>query len=194
MWVRLIAILFCVVFFITGCNSLISQFFGTHKLRSFEMEDVIKTGIEDSDYININGAWQTGDYIIVPPKNESDKFTLIYPLLSEAQLKALEQGEQVQPRIIGWKKVTSIECDEDHSCAPKMAVKAEGIIRQMRKQKNKAHMLAADRYQLPDNVDYMEMDREPLAWYWNMLMLIGGLGFTFFIEVRANKKRSNKLK
>lgn len=193
MWVRLIAILFCIVFFISGCNSLISQFFGTHKLRNFKMEEVLKTGIEDSDYIDIKGAWQTGDYIIVPPKNESDKFTLIYPLLSKDQVKSLEQGEQVQPRIIGWKKVTSIECDEDHSCAPKMKIKAEGIIRQMRKQKNKAHMLAADRYQLPDNVSYMEMDRTPLSWYWNMLMMLGGLGIVFFIETRANRKKQTNV-
>ncbi|MEL6660496.1 MAG: hypothetical protein AAFP77_17270 [Bacteroidota bacterium] len=189
MWVRIIAILFCVVFLINGCNSLISQFFGTHKLRTFSMSEVLETGIGDSDYVRIEGAWQSGDYIVVPPRTSAEKAILIFPLLSEDQLKAAEAGEVVEPRIICWTKDFSLNCDEENTCAPRTEVDLQGIIRKIRKQKNKAHLLATNKYSLPENVDYVEVGRSPLAWYWNLLIVLGSLGFAFFIEQRANKKR-----
>jgi len=194
MWIRLSAILLCIVFFITGCNSLISQFFGTHKLRHFDMENVLANGIEDADFVEIKNTWQTGDYIIVPKKNASDKVTLIYPILSDSQMEDLKLGKKVSPRIVAWQKMTSIACDSLKECAPKMKMNTLGIVREMRKQKNKAHLLPADKYELPGNVDYIEMGRTPLAWYWNVLMLVGGLGLAFFIESRANKARKLKEK
>lgn len=187
MWVRLTAMLIGVVFLITGCNSLISQFFGTHKLRTYSIEESIASGIGDSDFIEVSGVWQTGDYIVVPPRNESDKPILIYPLLSKEQLNAMEAGEQVEPRFIAWTKDFSMACDEEKVCAPKIGTTAMGVVREMRKQKNKAHMLAENKYRLPSNVDYIEVGREPIAWYWNLLMVVGGLGLAFYIEARANK-------
>ncbi len=189
MWVRIIAILFCVVFLINGCNSLISQFFGTHKLRTYNMSEVLETGIGDSDYIRIDNAWQGGDYIVVPPRTSAERAILIFPLLSEEQLAAAEAGEVVEPRIICWTREFSLNCDEENTCAPRSEVSQQGIIREIRKQKNKAHLLATNKYKLPDNVDYVEVGRSPLAWYWNLLMVVGSLGFAFFIEQRANTKR-----
>ena len=189
MWVRIIAILFCVVFLINGCNSLISQFFGTHKLRSFNMADVLETGIGDSDYVRIEESWQSGDYIVVPPRNTAEKPVLIFPLLSEDQLKAAEAGEVVEPRIICWTKEFSLNCDEENTCAPRTEVDIQGIVREMRRQQNKAHLLAANKYRLPENVDYIEVGRAPLAWYWNLLIVLGALGLAFFIEYRANQQR-----
>lgn len=189
MWVRIIAILFCVVFLVNGCNSLISQFFGTHKLRDFTMQSVWEDGIGDSDYVNITGAWQSGDYIVVPPRTAADRAVLIFPLLTKEQLDAAEAGQVVEPRIICWTREFSLNCDEENTCAPRAEVEIKGIIREIRRQKNKAHMLASDKYRLPENVDYIEVGRAPLAWYWNLLIVLGALGFAYFIEYRANKQR-----
>ena len=189
MWVRIIAILFCVVFLINSCNSLISQFFGTHKLRTFEMDNVLAEGIGDADFVEIENGWQSGDYIVVPPRTAAEKPVLIFPLLSEQQLAAAESGQVVQPRIICWTKEFSLNCDEENTCAPRTEVTMQGIVREMRRQKNKAHMLPANKYQLPENVDYIEVGRTPLAWYWNLLTLLGALGVAFFIEYRANRQR-----
>lgn len=189
MWVRLTAILLCIVFFITGCNSLISQFFGTHKLRDFKMEDVLENGLGDSDYVRIEGAWRTGDYIVVPPKTDADKAVLIYPIVSKMQLERMDAGQLITPALIGWTKNFSLDCDEDKSCAPREALALEGIIREMRPQKNRAHMLPETRYDLPEDRVYMEVGRQPLAWYWNLLMMVGGLGLAFYIESTANWRR-----
>lgn len=189
MWVRIIAILFCVVFLINGCNSLISQFFGTHKLRDFTMQSVWEEGIGDSDYVKIEGAWQSGDYIVVPPRTAADKAVLIFPLLTKDQLAAAEAGQVVEPRIICWTRDFSLNCDEENTCAPRAEVEIQGIVREIRRQKNKAHMLATNKYRLPENVDYIEVGQAPMAWYWNLLIVLGSLGIAFIIEYRANKQR-----
>lgn len=189
MWVRMITILFCVVFLVNGCNSLISQFFGTHKLRTFPMSDVLKEGIGDSDFVRLENAWQTGDYIVVPPRTAADKAILIYPLLSEEQLGAAEAGEVVEPRIICWTKEFSLNCDDENTCAPRLEVAMQGLVREIRRQKNKAHMLDANKYRLPENVDYVEVGRTPLAWYWNLLIILASLSVAFYIEQRANQQR-----
>lgn len=192
MWVRLMAILLGIVFFITGCNSLISQFFGTHKLRVYTMEEAVANGIGDADYIRLTNAWQPGDYIVVPPRNAADKPILIFPLLSVDQLKQAESGEVVQPGIIAWTKNFSMDCDKDGTCAPRVALDAEGILRDLSKDKNKSHLLPPAKYQLPEQVNYLEIGRHPLAWYWNLLMLVGGMGLAVFIEGRAQKVRKQQ--
>ena len=82
-----------------------------------------------------------------------------------------------------------MECDDGKNCAPLMPVAVQGVVREMRQQKNQAHLLQLLKYQLPENVDYIEVGRQPLAWYWNLLMVLGGLGFAFYIESRANRER-----
>lgn len=188
MWVRMIAMLFCIVFFINGCNSLISQFFGTHKLRTFAMEDAVVEGIGDSDFVQLTGVWQSGDYIVVPPRTGADKAVLIFPLLTETQLADAEAGKKVQPRYIGWTKNFSLDCDVENTCAPRLNRDIKGIVREMQRQKNKAHMLAANKYELPENVEYIEVGRQPTAWYWNLLFVLGGFGLAFYIESRANRR------
>jgi len=181
------------VFFITGCNSLVSQLFGTHKLRSFSMEEVLAEGIADADYIEVSGAWQSGDYVVVPKLNASDKPILIYPLLSEAQLQQLEAGQKVRPQIIGWTKNFDPACDDAGTCAPKGPVSIKGVVREMRSAKNQVDALPQDKYTIPELVNYVEVDRAPLAWYWNVLMMVGGLAMAFYIENRASKQRSEQV-
>ena len=189
MWVRLVTMLICVVFLINGCNSLISQFFGTHKLRTFSAEQAVNEGIGDSDYIELTGMWRTGDYIVIPPRNDVDKAVLIFPLLTDDQVKTIEAGEQVEISTIGWTKNFSMECDQDNSCAPQEQLDARGVVREMRPEKKKAHMLDTNKYRLAENVTYVEVGRAPLAWYWNLLMVLGSLGLAFFMEARANRER-----
>jgi len=153
------------------------------------MEETITTGVGDSDFVELIGAWQSGDYIVVPPRTDADKAILIYPLLAESQIEALKAGKQVKPRIIAWTKNFSMACDDEKNCVPLMPVAVQGVIREMRQQKNQAHLLPVLKYQLPDNVEYIEVGRQPLAWYWNLLMVLGGLGFAFYIESRANREQ-----
>lgn len=153
------------------------------------MEEALDKGIGDADFIELTGAWKSGDYIVVPPRTGADKAILIFPLLSEQQMAAADAGEKVQPQFIGWTKEFSLDCDIENTCAPRLHGNVLGVVREMQRQKNKAHMLAANKYELSETVNYIEVGREPLAWYWNLLFVAGGIGFAFWIESRANKRR-----
>lgn len=189
MWIRLATMLLCIVFFITGCNSLLSQFFGTHKLRAFEMPQVVNEGIGDADYIEVAETWQTGDYIVVPKINAGDKPIVIFPLLTNDQLSALEKGQRVTPKVIGWTKEFDLACDDTQTCADRGERTVTGVVRRMRRAKNKTASLPVEKYELTDDVYYVEVGRHPIAWYWNLLMIVGGLGLAFIIENRASKRR-----
>ena len=134
---RLIAVFACVVIFINGCNSLISQFVGTHKLRFYEMGEVVQNGLGDADYVEINNAWTTGDFIYAPPVRTQKKGLIIFPVLSEQQMKAFEKGEIVEVQLMGWSEDYSKECLEAQNCMPKQKMKLIGIMRDIPKEKNK---------------------------------------------------------
>jgi hypothetical protein len=182
MWVRIVVILISVVFIITGCNSLMSQFFGTHKLRSFAAGTVATQGLGDADFVEIIGVWRTGDYLIVPPKNQADKPLLIYPILSDDQLERLDTGEVIKPLLIAWTKDFDPACDETHTCANREEINLKGIIRKPNPQKDRAGQLPKNRYAITEDIVYIEAGRAPLAWYWNLAMLLGGIGLIYSIE------------
>ena len=101
---RVIIVILCLTVFINGCNSLISLQFGTHKLRTISIDQVIENGVGDADYLEITGAWQTDDYIYVPGKKPPETAVIIYPLLSEDQVQKVESGQQIAPAVIAWTK------------------------------------------------------------------------------------------
>ena len=86
----------------------------------------------------------------------------------------------------GVKRLSGLIYDETRNV---LKVFLEGIVREMRKQKNRAHMLPTDRYELPEDVLYIEAGRSPLAWYWNLLMLVGGIGLALYLESKAQWQR-----
>ena len=97
MIIRLLIILGCVVVFINGCNSLISQHFGTHKLRGYTMEEVQQTGIGDADFIEVSGALLSGDFVFKAAKSPTNPGVIIYPVLSDGQLAAHRRAHRVDP-------------------------------------------------------------------------------------------------
>ncbi len=185
---RFIVVLGCIVMFINGCNSLISQNFGTHKLRTLSMEQVVRENIGDADYIEVSGAWQSGDYIHAPGGRTSKKPILIYPLLDRAQLTALDSNQVVQPAIVAWTEEFAPDCVEKKNCIERREFTLKGIVRNIPKEKNRSGELPASRYQLPENVIFVEVNKAPIAWYWNLAMMVGAVALAFALELRSFKR------
>ena len=96
MIVRIIIILLCLVFFINGCNSLISQFFGTHKLRSFDMAEVAEKGIGDADYVEITNARFEPDFVYQEAEEPGSPPIILYPVFAES-------SPAQTPALLAWK-------------------------------------------------------------------------------------------
>ncbi len=188
---RLIILLACLVFFINSCNSLISLQFGTHKLRTFSMEDILRKGIGDADFIEITDAWTSGDFYHVPGKHEKDGGLILYPILSEEQVKLLEKNQKITPYFVGWTQTFPWECLEQKNCVKKEELRISGIVREL---KEEDQQLSA----LPGGYDfatkppvYLEVGRQPTAWYWHLLLLVGSGSIAFILEyfrMRKEKK------
>lgn len=189
---RFIIVLGCIVLFINGCNSLISQNFGTHKLRTYTMEQVVRENIGDSDFIEVTGAWQSGDYLHAPGKRFSDKPILMYPLLDRAQLAALDSNEVVQPAIVVWTEEFSPDCLQQNNCIERKEFTLKGIVREIPNEKDRSDQLPATRYKLPENVIFVEINKAPIEWYWNLAMMVGAVVLAFVLE-RASFKKSKPI-
>lgn len=181
---RVLTVLICLVVFINGCNSVVSQHFGTHKLRHFTIDQALTKGIGDSDFIELSGATPSGDFVYVPGKRANNPGIIIFPLLSEEQLAQLDQGRQVRPRVIAWTEDFNADCVKQGNCVPRGVSTFKGVIRNLSKEKNKTGQLPADKYALPEYVIYMETNREPIAWYWNVAMMAGSVLLAFIVERR----------
>ena len=186
MWFRLVVVLAGIALTIGGCNSLVSQLFGTHKLRTFPLEAVAREGFGDADYVELTEAYQTGDVVVGPALHGTDRDIVLYPLLTPAQWQARQAGQTVEPVVIAWQKEGGQPCE---SCRTTGPLTVRGLVREPNPRKNKSAELSTAGYRIAEKVYYLEAARQPLAWYWNVLMIAGGFGLALGVEARAARKR-----
>jgi hypothetical protein len=191
MILRIIIILICVFFFINGCSSLISGVTGTHRLRTLSMQDIQQSGVGDADYVEIAGAWSTGDYFFEPHRRASWPGFVQWPVLSAAQIDSLEQGRQVTVEVYAWTKQYEGACVEAGNCVERGAVPVKGLIRPLNKKYNKMASFSDTQYEMADHPVFIEYNRQPLAWYWNLgIMLLASLLIILVEQQRLKKERS----
>lgn len=190
---RLLIVLGCVVLFVNSCNSVISAFAGTHKLRTFTMEQVEKSGVGDSDYLEITGVWVPGDFKHVPPRKGERKGAVEYPAMSRERYEQLQRGDSVRTSVIVWTQGFDPNCVQRGDCVTAGEKTIRGIVNRIPKAKNKVKELPA-KYQIPQHVIYIETERAPLAWYWHLALMgvavLLGLGTEFYYNQRRKKLES----
>jgi hypothetical protein len=172
---RYAIVLISVIAFINGCSSLISRVGGTHKLRTYTMEEVIDTGIGDADYIQVSQANRLGQYSYTPVLKRGYKPVLAYPVLSEQQADSVAKGLRVHPAIIAWTQRFDTTCVAAGNCLTPGKFTLEGITSKIDRERNRVADLAQWGYQLPETPIYIEIDRKPLDWYWNLAIMLVAL-------------------
>lgn len=185
---RLIIVLGCIVLFINSCNSLISGVTGTHKLRTFSVEQAEREGLGDSDFVEITGAWRTGDFLYAPPLKGEKAGAVQYPVLSAERLAQLDANQKPRTAIIAWTQAYDPACVERGDCAPKGAITIKGVVRKIPKPKNKVSEFAT-RYDVAENAIYIETDRAPLAWYWHLGFMVGAVAVGVITELIYNRRK-----
>jgi len=191
MWIRLLIVLAGIVVMINGCNSLISQHFGTHKLRTLDLQEVIDAGIDDADFVRLENAALSEDYLVGPALRASDEDYHLHAILTPTQAAARANGASVQPAVIGWYKIPYAACVENGDCRPTDAP-IQGLITLPTERKNPVAGWSEKGVEVSDNVIYLQLWKEPLAWYWNLLLFLGGLGLAIGIEAwwQARRRRN----
>lgn len=189
---RIIILLVCVLIFVNSCNSFISGVAGTHKLRTFTIDEVREKGLADADFVEINQAFATDDFIFVPNRNESWPGFVEFPILDEEQIDSLAAGVPVNIYLIGWTQKYDEACVENNNCIVGGGRSFKGLVRRMNKRFDKLNQLSSKGYNFVEDPIYIEIDRSPLAWYWNIAMMVGAIGVAFGIEQWLGKKEKKE--
>jgi hypothetical protein len=184
MIVRIIIILLCLVFFINGCNSLVSQFFGTHKLRSFEVSDVAEKGIGDADYVEISGARFEPVFVHQEASEPGSPPIIVYPVFAEGEGKK-------QAVLLAWTADFFDPCVAADSCISAGVRTLKGVVRPIPDDNLAAlDSLREKGYSWVENPIVINQDEDPIDWYWNALMMLGAALVAIGMEAIYNRKKA----
>lgn len=178
-----------IVVMINGCNGLISQNFGTHKLRTLKLETVLEEGLGDADFVRLEDAVLTENYLIGEALKASDEDYHLHAILTPQQQAAYKAGNKVTAGMIGWFKIPYADCVKNGDCQAASKGYLQGLITTPTPKKNPFASWSRHNVELAEDVIYLQLWKAPLAWYWNLLMFLGGIGLALFIEMRYQKKR-----
>jgi len=189
MWIRLLIVLLGIVLMINGCNSLISQNFGTHRLRTLDYTTVINEGFGDADFVRLNNAVLSTNYLVGPALRASDKDYHLHAILSPQQAKKMAEGQMVEVKLVGWYKIPYADCVKNSDCQPGPNPQIQGLITAPTERKNPVEQWSSKNIKLAEDPIYLQLWKEPMAWYWNLLMFLGGLGVAIGMEAWWQRRK-----
>lgn len=180
-----------IVLMITGCNSLISQQFGTHRLRTVDVATAASGGLGDADYVALTGALLGEAFIVGPALRSNDKDYVLRPILTPEQTIAWKNGSTVTTNLVAWTETTDQVCTQPPGCLPSATDPVIGLLSEPTWRKNPTEQWASQRIQLAgENIIYLQLYEKPMAWYWNLLLLLGGLGLAIVPEARRFARKA----
>ena len=149
---------------ITGCNNLISQRFGTHRLRVLSATELAAGGVGDADFLEVTDA-ELGPGVVRRLLHEGRQdYAIERPLVRRS-------APAPAPRLLtAWWPCRGTHCAAA-SLPPGGATALRG-------------MVTAPRGSRGGAATYLKLGDAPLAWYWNLLLLLGGLGIALLTEGR----------
>lgn len=178
-----------IVLMITGCNSLISQQFGTHRLRTIPLDDALDTGIGDADFVEFTSAQLGAAMIVGKALRTTDKDYVLRPILTEETFADWAKGNTVTARVIGWSETTDPSCIAYPGCPPGAETPIRGLISEPTARKNPLDQWQEQRINLDPNPIYLQLYEKPMAWYRNLVLLLVGLALAIIPEARRHAKR-----
>lgn len=176
---------------ITGCNSLISQQFGTHRLRTISLHEVLETGIGDADFVELTDAVVGTPMIVGDALRSTDKDYVLRPLLTSAESVDWAKGNTVTAKVVAWMESTDPDCTTFPGCLPTTGTPVRGLISPPTDKKNPKELWKEQRVVLDPNPIYLQLHQKPLDWYWNLVLLLTGLALAIIPEARRHAKRKD---
>ncbi len=166
---------------ITGCNSLLSQQFGTQRLRTIPIEEA-GSGVGDADFIRLTGA-RLADSLQQYQMLQSGESSPVY------HFWPIESVDGEFYNIIAFWNSEKAGCVDPINCPPPTD-RIEGLVgppSEVPEPSSWVHVAAADF----DDLVYLQLGQAPLAWYWNLLLFVGGIALAAgsqYRDFRARRK------
>jgi len=182
-----------IVLMITGCNSLISQNFGTHRLRTRDLARVPGEGLGDADFVELANAVISTPAQTSPAGQAWQKDHVYRPLLTPAQQAEWQAGATVRSNVIGWFKTTDPACSTAAGCPPPATGQTRGLLNAPDANRQPDHgAWRAERIEVPEQPLYLQLGEQPMAWYWNLVLIVLGLSLALLPEYRRHSQRTKR--
>ena len=164
--------------FIGGCNNLLSSAAGTHKLRVIQADEMMRNGIGDADYLQVEGLRIGAKALVDPPRYIWERPILVV---------SLHRNDSVVG--VAWQKVEISEDCHNQNCVDKFKLPIVGMVNPtsrlqsfISKHKNEDLDWKGLSGEKNPSLFYIAYNRHPIAWYWNLLMCLGGILLFIWIE------------
>lgn len=171
---------------VNGCNSLISQQFGTHSQHEFSLAQLRKDGVGDADFVVLTDATIGAPILNSPRVGWLDANYVYRPLLSAEAMAAWEAGDTVTTYVVGWYNVDTTSCQDPAWCQPKVSEQVYGLVAEPPLHKYPLEEWGTQRIAPAPAAEtvYVKLGDTPAPWYQNLAIFLGGLLIAIVPEAR----------
>ena len=176
-----------IVLMITGCNSLVSQQFGTHRLRTLPAGGATATDVGEADFVRITGVNPAGPTLGGGDADRWGDYVRFVPLLTPAQEAERRANGRVTTGLVGWFKTTDPARQRPAAAAESSAV--TGLVNPPAARYVSTVDWSAAGVSLAEPVVYVQIGERPLAWYYNLLLMLVGVLLAVVPEFLGARRR-----
>ncbi|MEL7163098.1 MAG: hypothetical protein AAFN92_20225, partial [Bacteroidota bacterium] len=123
-------------------------------------------------------------FIVGPAMRAGDKDVVLRPILTELELERWHKGAILMVNLVGWMETEDPACVTYPGCPPLASVPVRGLVDEPAARKNPTADWRGHRIYLAEDTTYVKLNEEPLAWYWNLALFLGGLLLAVLPEAR----------
>lgn len=181
-----------IVVMITGCNGLVSQNFGTHRLRTVDVETAVSEGLGDADFVELTGAVVGAPTITGPALRSLDNDYLLRPVFTPDQQRDWASGRTVTANLVAWYESERLDGVDLPRCNAPDYCGLRGLVSEPTDKKNPVKQWTTQRIALAPDVTYLQLGEQPMAWYWNLLLFLGGGLLALVPEARRFNRKADQ--
>lgn len=178
--IRWIVILGGISLIINGCNNILSGVVGTHKLKHFEIQEVVENGIGDSDFIAIDAMETPDSFFILGSNHFLQQPLLVSPIY-------LQHSDQRMLVGLVWTDAFDASCANKGDCHLNFAGEIKGLVHS----KYRIRQWAKEKYENSTDLVFVEHRHYPIPWYWNVAMVVGAILLIYLMERRNLNHQSS---
>lgn len=186
MFGRLIIIFLGLALFINSCNNLLSQWAGTYRLRTLDVNSALKEGIGEADYIQLQHVCPGSELFIW----ESDRKWvdgIAYFHLNPCTQEAVNSTQISDFQYVGWAYLPKDSVGMFYPAIPEGPLDVEGLVRRPPRPSRATvfqHINGDE-----DRTVFLRLDAKPTFWGWFVAGMLLPALLIFWIENRSFKKK-----
>jgi hypothetical protein len=183
MFGRLVLVFLGLTLFITSCNNLLSQWGGADKLRTLELEDVVRSGIGDANYIQLKGICLGPDLLTWQGSGEE----IVFFPVDACQRDAASPTESMPYQVVGWTYISEDSVNAYYPRLPAEPISIKGLVRESPRSSREYVKRKFDSEE--KDLIWLRLDARPIHWGWWVAGMIVPALLILGMESRSFKRK-----